>query len=278
MCTVSIIPLNSRAGLHLAGDGGGPGFRIVCNRDESDKRAPAGLPKWRSIERTGVPGARAIWPMDMEAGGTWIAAAQHGVALCLLNFNLEPPPDLRGARGLKSRGLVIPHLIGATNAEDAMRRLERLSLKSYAPFRLVAVDGIESARGGGTGRLAIAEARWDRRQVEIIRHASEQACFVSSGLGDSKVTARLGLFEQMVVEGEGEMMDRQDEFHRHQWPERPEVSVMMCRADARTVSVTTIEAFSDGRGLWDISMEYEPIRVVPEVAVRGDVRRAAGAR
>lgn len=273
MCTVSIIPVGPREGLHLAGAGGsvGPGFRIVCNRDESPKRAPAGQPKWRSIERPGVPGARAIWPMDMEAGGTWIAAAEHGLALCLLNFNLEPPPDLRNAKGLKSRGLVIPHLIGAANVADAMRRLERLSLKSYAPFRLVAVDGCGED-------LSIAEARWDRRQVEIVQHGERPACFVSSGLGDSKVMARLGLFEQIVVEGDGATTDRQDEFHRHSWPERPEVSVMMCRADARTVSLTTVEAFPDGRGMWDISMEYEPIREAQAEVVRPGVRRAAGAR
>jgi len=273
MCTVSIIPIGPRAGLHLAGGGGvsGSGFRIVCNRDESPKRAPAGQPKWRSIERSGVPGARAIWPMDMEAGGTWIAAAEHGLALCLLNLNLEPPPELRGAKGLKSRGLVIPHLIGAADVQETMRRLERLSLKSYAPFRLVAV--------GGCGEdLSIAEARWDRRQVEFVHHGERPACFVSSGLGDSKVMARLGLFEQTVVEGEGPLVDRQDEFHRHTWPDRPEVSVMMCRSDARTVSLTTVEAYPDGRGMWDISMEYEPIRQVEAEVVRAGVRRAATAR
>jgi hypothetical protein len=273
MCTVSIIPVGPRAGLHLAGVGGsvGPGFRIVCNRDESPKRAPAGQPKWRSIERSGVPGARAIWPMDMEAGGTWIAAAEHGLALCLLNLNLEPPPDLRSAKGLKSRGLVIPHLIGAGTVDEAMRRLERLSLKSYAPFRLVAVDG----RGED---LSIAEARWDRRQVEFVQHGERPACFVSSGLGDSKVVARLGLFEQMVAEGEGAISERQDEFHRHTWPDRPQVSVMMCRPDARTVSLTTVEAYPDGRGMWDISMEYEPIRAAEAAIVTAGVRRAAGAR
>jgi hypothetical protein len=270
MCTVSIISLPSRAGLHLAGEGDGPGFRIVCNRDESPKRAPAGLPKWRSIEREGIPGARAMWPMDMEAGGTWIAAGEHGLALCLLNLNLEPPVDLRGAKGLKSRGLVIPRLLGADSAADAIARLQKSALKSYAPFRLVAVDG-------HGGRLSIGEARWNRKQVETVWHSGPSACFVSSGLGDSKVVSRLALFEQMVVEGEGSMAERQDDFHRHQWPDRPEVSVMMCRADARTVSVTTVEAFSDKHGLWDISMDYEPIRVATEVAV-ADVRRAAGAR
>jgi len=222
--------------------------------------------------------------MDMEAGGTWIAAAEHGLALCLLNLNLEPPPDLRGMRGLKSRGLVIPALIGAADVTEAVRRLERLSLKSFAPFRLVAV----TAQGD---ELVIAEARWDRKQIEVNVHTGGPACFVSSGLGDSLVADRIGLFDRMVASGASNesIGERQDEYHRHTWPDRPELSVLMSRTDARTVSVTTIEAMPDGRGMWDIAMEYDPIKLAPEVngAVGGKVggvvevagvRRAAGAR
>lgn len=264
MCTISVIPLPVRSGIQETG------FRIVCNRDEDRRRAPAAQPKWRAIERTGVPGARAIWPMDMEAGGTWIAAAEHGLALCLLNLNTEPPIDLRGVRGLKSRGLVIPALIGAATASDAMKRLERLTLKSYAPFRLVAVDG-------RSGELSIAEARWDRTSLQFRTHEPGSVCFASSGLGDSKVLGRLDLFQEVVVDGEGPVSDRQDEFHRHTWPDRPEISVLMSREEARTVSIASVEAVPDGRGSWDVVMEYFPVPA--EGAVRSaPVGRGAGAR
>jgi hypothetical protein len=269
MCTISVIPLRLRSPGVLAQESG---FRIVCNRDEDRRRVPAANPKWRAIERPGVPGARAIWPMDMEAGGTWIAAAEHGLALCLLNLNPEPPIDLRGVRGLKSRGLVIPALIGAATAAEAMKRLERLSLKSFAPFRLVAVDG-------RTDELSIAEARWDRTSLQFQRHDSESVCFASSGLGDSKVTPRLDLFQDTVVEGDGAIADRQDEFHRHTWPDRPEVSVLMSREEARTVSIATVEAMPDGRGSWDVVMEYSPVPADGERTTDGaPVGRAAGAR
>lgn len=269
MCTVSIIPLKPRP-LHLADRvPGGTGFRVVCNRDEIRSRAPSAAPKWRAIERAGVPGARAIWPMDMEAGGTWIAAAEHGLVLCLLNLNLEPPLDMTGVRGLKSRGLVIPALIGAADTEDAMRRLRRMTLKSFAPFRLVAADAI-------AGELRISEARWDRREIKVTTRMSAPACFVSSGLGDSLVTPRLGLFEGMVTGSHEDAERAQDSFHRHTWTERPEVSVLMSRADARTVSVTTIEAVPDERGLWDMTMDYEAIR--EDAVIQTGVRRAAVVR
>lgn len=269
MCTVSIVPLSVGSGLRLAGTAPQEiGFRIVCNRDESPTRAPAGPPKWRSIDRPGVPGARAIWPRDMEAGGTWIAAAEHGLALCLLNLNLEPPLDLRGARGLKSRGLVIPSLIGAPSGEQAMQALERQSLKAFAPFRLVAVDA--------TGQeLDVIEARWDRREIRFTRVPRVPACFVSSGLGDSRVLPRMDLFESMTATGAVPLSIRQDEFHHHSWADRPEISVMMRRPDARTVSVTTIEARPDRRGLWDVSMDYQAVGDV--TVVHAAIRRAAGA-
>jgi hypothetical protein len=272
MCTVSVIPIRPQTTLRLAGRvPGGVGFRIVCNRDEVRERAPAGPPKWRAIDRPGCPGARAIWPRDMEAGGTWIAAAEHGLALCLLNLNLEPPPDLRGLRGLKSRGLVIPSLIGAESAQDAMTRLKRLSLRAFAPFRLIAVDG----RGE---EIAILEARWDRQQLLFAHAAKTPACYVSSGLGDSLAAPRIGLFDRMVVNGNGPVGERQDEFHRHTWPDRPEISVMMSRPDARTVSVTKVEAVPDGRGLWDVTMDYQAVGEGGEISVGASIRRAAGAR
>lgn len=269
MCTTSVIPIRA-AGVATVQ---GIGFRIVCNRDEERRRVPASHPKWRAIERPGVPGARAIWPMDMEGGGTWIAAAEHGLALCLLNLNPEPPVNIRGVSGLRSRGLVIPDLIGSEDSADAMRRLERMKLRGFAPFRLVAID----AR---SGRLNIAEAAWDRTTLVRRWHESSAACFASSGLGDARVQCRLGLFDEILSGGEGTIADRQDEFHRHTWADRPEVSVLMSRAEARTVSIATVEAIPDGRGLWDVVMEYEPIRsdTAVEVPVGRPIGRAAGAR
>lgn len=246
MCTVTIIS---------GGAGQAGGLRVVCNRDESRARPPAMPPKWRDIE--GSPGARAIWPMDLEAGGTWIAAAETGLVLCLLNVNPEPPPRLPRS-GLESRGLVIPSLIGLPNPQAVVRRLTQTSLKRYAPFRLLAM---QSSRDGAD----VAELRWDRSALGVAWRSGAAACFVSSGLGDSLAAPRLDLFEDMVA-GPGPTSERQDEFHRHQWPDRPEISVLMSRADARTVSITTLQVAPSRRDA-AITMAYEPIPATP-AAVR----------
>lgn len=246
MCTVTIIS---------GGAGQSGGMRVVCNRDESRSRPPAMPPKWREIE--GSPGARAIWPMDLEAGGTWIAAADSGLVLCLLNVNPEPPPRLPRS-GLESRGLVIPSLIGLHNPQAVVRRLTQTSLKRFAPFRLLAMLG---SRAGAD----VAELRWDRSTLSVAWRSGAAACFVSSGLGDSLAAPRLDLFDEMVA-SPGPTPDRQDEFHRHQWPDRPEISVLMARADARTVSITTLEVDPARRNA-PITMAYEPIPAT-QAAVR----------
>jgi hypothetical protein len=246
MCTLSILPLLDRDGV-----------RIVSNRDELRTRAPASPPSWRRARfdpsnpnpapHSSFESTRAIWPMDIEAGGTWIAASERGLALSLLNLN---PPHGSGT-GRVSRGLVIPSLIAAPGVGEAIDALDRMRLAEFAPFRLVAVGVRTSER---TPR--VAEAAWDGRRLHVSWHALAPMCFASSGLGDDRVTPRLALYESMVIDAMPAPA-HQDEFHRHRWPEHPEISVLMSRGDARTVSITTVEL--PLRGSERATMQYEPI-------------------
>lgn len=250
MCTVSIITLDESVSC------AGPGYRVVCNRDENRRRPPAAAPKWRSVDGAAF---QALWPMDLEAGGTWLAAGEQGLSLCMLNLNPEPPINLRGHGKLRSRGLIIPELIGAQGLSDVAAKLSRMNLRHFAPFRLVGVELSDAPA------LRVLESRWDRRGLDIAWHGQLPVCFVSSGLGDSRALPRLDLFEETVV-APGANPERQDEFHRHVWPARPEISVMMTREDARTVSVSTLEVLRT-EGSPSISMGYEPIPESAPVSV-----------
>jgi hypothetical protein len=244
MCTISIIQVPAPSGRGTAS------LRIVCNRDESRSRPPASPPRWRAVE--GSEPLRAIWPMDMEAGGTWLGASERGLVLSLLNLNEPPRFDPRAVPGLRSRGLVVPALLGAECAESAMGRLERMSLRHFAPFRVIAI--------GPALEAPIAEARWNRTRLEVRWHAQTPLCFVSSGLGDHIASPRLELFEEMVS-GPGATPERQDEFHRYTIPGHSEVGVLMSRPDARTVSITTVETGPAG-----VQMEYESVIGTPAIA------------
>jgi len=237
MCTVTVIPLP------------GGGLRLVSSRDELRTRVPAERPIWRELDG----GIRAVWPTDPRGGGTWIAAGEHGLALTVLNVNLEPAPEL-DHRMLTSRGMLIPALIESRDAEQAMERLSGLDLDRYAPFRLVAAD-----LGGATRRgVRTIAARWDRERLERREVLDGPACFVSSGLGDSRVRDRIGLFEQMLAQEP--TTAAQDGYHAHFWPDRLPVSVWMSRREARTVSVTSVRLEpSPGKAGARARLVYRPV-------------------
>ncbi len=209
MCTVTVIPTPA-------------GPRLVHSRDEQRTRAPAIAPAWRDLPS----GRRAVWPTDPDAGGTWIAARDDGAVLGILNYNI--PPNGR-PEPVHSRGMVIPALIDAGDAARAMERLADRDLVATAPFRLVAVDP--------DGHALLAA--WDGLTLAPIEVLRPPFCLASSGLGDDRVRPRLPLFERLVVPDPTPKV--QDAYHRHRWDERPEISVLMSRRDARTVSITTVE-------------------------------------
>ncbi len=202
-----------------------------------------------------------------------MAAAEHGLTLTLLNLNQRPDAD-RAADGPvarfggTSRGLVIPRLIVCEAPDDAAEALAAMDLREFLPFRLIAVG-----QGAGAGRPRIVECRWDGTGVGVVRHDGSPICFVSSGLGDRLVEPRLALFESLVAAA-GATPRSQDQFHSHVWPDRPHLSVMMSRADARTVSVCRVEAVpGSGPGLpWGVGMEYLPVAETPVVTVPSQVR------
>lgn len=225
MCTVTILP---RPG----------GLRLLTNRDESRQRREAHPPQTRDVEhgQACAPPLRAIYPTDAEAGGTWVAVNTAGVVLTLLNRNLPAPPPIDrppAPSGKRSRGEIIPDLLDCESADAALRRLPALNPRDFAAFRLVVADR-ESVVVARTDTMSMAHDR--------CRLGGKPFLFTSSGLGDHLVDPpRRGLFHEWFAGDAESWRERQDAFHRHRWGDRPELSVCMSRADARTVSLTAVE-------------------------------------
>lgn len=235
------------------------------NRDEQRDRPPALHPRWRAL--AGELARRAIWPTDPRGGGTWIGAGEHGLVLCLLNLNAPGTAMPHGP--LVSRGSIIPRLIGATRAEEAIVRLGATDFASTAPFRLVAVEPAHPGRQWNSDH-AVFEASWDGAMLRSRRVGPHTRCFVSSGLGDALVAPRQALFGEMVAPASPAA---QDVFHAHEWPDRPEISVRMSREEACTVSVTTVEVTRRAAALPLVRMAYQPVSTNDEeLAVLGVAR------
>lgn len=212
MCTVSAISF-------------GDGFRLVCNRDELLVR-PIALPP--VVTRFGE--RNAVMPIDPQSNGTWIAVNDAGLAMALLNVNVARCGDVRGERC--SRGEIIPSLLHCEDVAGSLDVARAVNPLHFQPFRLVILD-----------RHHWADVYSDAWDIGITSRPFDGAplMFTSSGLGDTLVDhPRREMFDTMVRTADVSPQ-RQDAFHAHQWPERLHLSVMMSRADARTVSQTIIE-------------------------------------
>ncbi len=239
MCTVSIVP---------AGDG----FRLVSNRDERRARARARPPRWYDLG-----GRRALFPLDPEGGGSWVGVNDVGLAAALLNRSPgSPVPAAAGAapihtaatRPAASRGLIVPLLLSAASLRDAQQLMRQLPRRRFQPFRVVVVQA-------GHVTFFGADREWSQPlEVPVV--------LASSSLGDDLVeTHRRALFERLWRADRAHPLDVQRRFHRHQWAAHPELSVVMSRPDARTVSRTTCDVRGHCAGLaYEALPECDPVR------------------
>jgi Transport and Golgi organisation 2 len=246
MCTVTVVPLEE-------------GFRLRCNRDERRDRPMARPPSTHVVEAR-----RALFPVDPASEGTWIGVNDTGLAIALLNRSRASGPATPEdhVKSRVSRGRIIPPLLACPSLEDALERCAMLDVATFDLFRLMIVQGETVAVVTSDGRALSHEI------VSLGRPVMQ----TSSALGDDLVEApRRRLFDTMLGEQPPAAWLRgQRQFHRHQWPSRPELSVLMERADARTVSETLIDVRPHA-----IKLAYRPIaphglRIPARVFMRRD--------
>jgi hypothetical protein len=117
MCTVSYLPIPG-------------GFVLTTNRDEDPGRK-TGQPEKITLAN----GCMITTPLDLEKGGSWIAADESGRATCLLNGafarHKRQPPYLR------SRGKLV---LEAFEAPDFDFFSENISLSGMEPFTQVFIS------------------------------------------------------------------------------------------------------------------------------------------
>jgi hypothetical protein len=96
------------------------------NRDELRERGEAGLTQQQQR------GVQLLYPVDAQAGGSWIGANNGGLIAALLNR--YQAPTISNAR---SRGAIIPELLQSRDAATAIERFKQLDPEPYNPFDCV---------------------------------------------------------------------------------------------------------------------------------------------
>jgi hypothetical protein len=226
MCTVTVVPLEN-------------GFRLCCNRDERRERPTASPP---IVQTFGC--GRAMFPVDPISQGTWVAVNDAGLTMALLNRSTDSI-DLRDSKPRVSRGRIIPALLACGSVDEALEHCSKLDAASFDGFRLLMVQNA----------LAIIMTSDARALTHEVTNLSRPMMWTSSSLGDAVVEGpRRKLFDRLFDEDRGTWLPAQRRFHRHRWRRHPEISVMMERRDARTVSRTAIDVRSHV-----ITLTYRPV-------------------
>lgn len=164
MCTVSWVQQSG-------------GYHLMANRDEKRSRGRAFAPAIR--ERGGV---RYVAPIDSDFGGTWIAANEFGVSVCLLNGDAGSPNSFPAPQ--RSRGLLLRELAWENTGIGCLFSLRQLDLSPYAPFVLLILE---------PDRPAIL-AGWNREQLTVDPADGQMPLTSSSFDSDAVRRFRLGDF------------------------------------------------------------------------------------
>jgi hypothetical protein len=161
--------------------GGPEGYELFFNRDELLTRGPETAPTLAEAR-----GVRFIAPRDADGGGTWIAANEYGLTLCLLN-GYGPSRGTACTRML-SRGALVLALVDASEDGEIGRRFAQMDLAPFRPFSLLVVtpqgageelawDGLERGRRPGAQmRLPIASSSVDQEAAQAFRRAQLETC------------------------------------------------------------------------------------------------------
>ncbi len=209
MCTVTFIPAGNE-------------ILLTSNRDEKVKRSKALKPAIYP-HNTG----RILFPKDGEAGGTWIAAAETGHVLVLLNGALhphDPSPPYR-----KSRGLI---LLDLADSYSPTQYFNNMNLENIEPFTLVILE-----------EGSLYEARWDgqtkyfSRIDEKIPHIWSSATLYSKEIISEREKWFAAWLEKFPEPSQEQVL----EFHQQSGQDDPANAISMNREGVlRTISVTSI--------------------------------------
>lgn len=201
---------------------------MFFNRDERHDRVEALVPKQYQWE-----GTKVLSPLDPLGQGSWIAANEWGLAICLLNHypaqKKEPPAILH------SRGSIVKSLAAKTSIAHIQNWFNQVELSVFAPFHLCAIS------------LDQGNSQWTWDGVQLLQEKLDSNRGVkssSSFKSDVVVPLRTTLFDEY---------ESQEDYHCSHKPDKGALSVCVHRPDVGTVSLTAVEISPTA-----IQMRYKP--------------------
>ncbi len=196
------------------------GYQLFFNRDEKRTRAIAQPPRYHQQYR-------AVFGVDPEGNGTWLACREDGLSLAILNY-YQGVSQYEAAH-YTSRGQLILSLLQQRNIAQAMHEL---AYTDYRPFQLVAFPASLTLH-----KPYIHRWIYDGQHVQYSQLT--QPMITSSSVDIDVVTShRLARFQQ-IHQHQAISENSLKQFH-YSTDSVSHLGVKMVRDDAHTVSISHI--------------------------------------
>lgn len=167
--------------------GKGPEGQLVFNRDEQLGRPHSEPPAIYEVD-----GIRMIYSRDPQGGGTWCAMNDRLRIAGLLNNYCASGAGLPRA---KSRGLLIPGVLGKNSVGDGIRWLESRVDEQFGPFHLFVLE-IVGVKGEGF------QIDWDGVRLSTQPLPTGNWFLSSSSLKPQEIVAkRSGWMKGLIQDG-----------------------------------------------------------------------------
>ncbi len=201
------------------------GFILTSSRDESKVRKALPPATYH------LHGQDLVFPKDILAGGTWIAASERGQVACLLNgaFDTFTHKDTY----VVSRGQV---LLDYFNYQNASNFIEKLDCSQVAPFTLLMFEPVNE--------MTIHQLRWDGEQkfIENIDPNTPKLWASATLYDKTQRESRKMWFEQWIKEKSIIDGDYLRSFHTSKHTDDVQNDIVMQRDNGlQTVSVTQVQ-------------------------------------
>ena len=214
MCTVSFIPTSEN------------NFFLTSNRDESPERKTF-LPDYHVINNR-----KLLFPMDANAGGTWIGISDRKRLVCVLNGAFRK--HKRNPPYRESRGTIAKNLLTSESASDTISQLDCSGIE---PFTMIIVDWGKD--------LSLMEFIWDGNEKHLTNLPNVPTLWSSSTLYDEQMKAeRQKWFEELRSNNELSP-DVLLDFHATKEAENLDFGLVMNRGYVRTTSITQVQRNGD---------------------------------
>lgn len=224
MCTLTFIPTQAH------------GFIATSNRDEAPMR------KTLPPKVYGEQGAKALFPRDALAGGTWIGASDRKRFVCLLNGGFAP--HKRRDQYRMSRGIIVTDVL---TAKDAVAAIAAYDFQGVEPFTLIMADWQQ--------RWRLFQLVWDESRSHFEEKPLRPYIWSSSLLySEANKKKREQWFNEFLSRHPQPSENELLEFHKTAGEGDVHNDVVMDRGFVKTKSITQVTA------LHAFKMRYEDLQ------------------